>query len=553
LAGRYRILDRIGSGGIGEVYRALDEQTQTTVALKLLRAGAVRDLEQASRLFEGAWTANLIRHENIIVVHETGLSEYGPFIVMEDLRGENVGKILERHGRLKPAHAYAIIEPVLLALGVAHSVGLLHGDVKPENVVVCHQSNLRVTVKLLDFGAAGTNSSAQSIVSTTEYLSPEQANNNAIDHRSDLFSACVLLYELLTNTRPFHGPTASSTIYRIVNLPCPSLAESGLLHQNALWAVLRRGLDKDPTQRYQSSREILESLRPVMLAETSTNHLLSELLPPISLLRTESASMPTASAVSLRPPSAPSPESGSRLTAYARNSQRPPSRSQDSGRYELNTPSITPSSDAPSLSPPERDSLGPVLPARYRGRYKVRAIVWQALDEYLRARRPPALRERLLFDVSTEEASDLLLGTLQGIVYCDLDALTLYIEMATARLFPDDPGWCHSAGREAVDGLLSVALCRSIPPASSNLNTLRRICRVAAPLFDFGDWQASQGEDPKRATLTVTGVDPLCLGLRMFCVGLIERSVSLVHAGASVDIVRGESHFMPRLILEVTT
>jgi hypothetical protein len=178
--------------------------------------------------------------------------------------------------------------------------------------------------------------------------------------------------------------------------------------------------------------------------------------------------------------------------------------------------------------------------------------VWQALDEYLRARRPPTLRERLLFDLSTEEASDLLLGTLQGIVYCDLDTLTRYVELASVRLFSEDPNWCKNAGREAVEGLLAVATSRSTSPASNLVATLRRICRVAAPLFDFGDWQAAPGADPRRASLTLSGIDPLCLGLRLFCVGLVERTVGLAHAGANVEVVRGESHFMPRLVLEVT-
>jgi serine/threonine-protein kinase len=543
LAGRYRIVEKIGSGGIGEVYRALDEQSQTTVAIKLLRAGAVRDLEQASRLFEGAWTANLIRHDHIIVVYETGLSEYGPFIVMEDLRGENVGRLLERHGRLKLAYAFAIIEPVLLALGVAHSVGLLHGDVKPQNVVVCRQTNRRVTVKLLDFGAAGSNSAAQAIVSTTDYLSPEQANNRPIDHRSDLFSACVLLYELLTNTRPFHGPSASSTAYRIINQPCPSLAESGLLHQSALSTILKRGLEKDPSLRFQSSRELLETLRPVMAADIPSSQLLSDLLPSTSFLRIEPGSVPPVSAVLPRAPTAPNPESGARPAMSLRPSQRPASAIVDSGRYEVGV----------SLLEPKRDSLAPVLPARHRGRYKVRAIVWQALDEFLRARRPAEQREQLLVELSTEDAKDLLAGTLQGIVHCDLDTLTLYVEMATSRLFSDDPTWCRNAGREAVEGLFSGALSRSIPPIPNALSTLRRICRTAAPLFDFGDWQITQGAAPERMTLTVTGIDPLCLGLRLFCIGFVERAVVLAHAGATVELVRGENHFMPRLILDITT
>ena len=197
--------------------------------------------------------------------------------------------------------------------------------------------------------------------------------------------------------------------------------------------------------------------------------------------------------------------------------------------------------------------MGPVLPARYRGRYKVRAVVWQALDEYVRARRPANLRERLLTDLATEEASDLLLGTLQGIVYADLDTITLFVELATGRMFSGDVGWCRAAGRESVDGILATALSRSIPPALNVLVTLRRVCRIAAPLFDFGEWQAIEGADAKHATLSVTGMDPVCLGLRLFCVGLIERSLTVVHSGISVNITRGDGPFMPRLVLDVST
>jgi serine/threonine-protein kinase len=542
LAGRYRVIERIGSGGTGEVYRAHDEQTQSSVAVKLLRPGAAHDLEQATQLFEGAWTASLIRHPNIVAIHETGLCAHGPFIVMEDLRGENVGRVLERHGRLDAAHALALIEPVLLALGAAHGVGLTHGDVKPENVVVCQAARQGATVKLLDFGTGITDNTKRHFVGTTEYLSPEQASLKPADSRSDLFSACVLLYELLTNTRPFHGPTASSTTYRIINLPCPSLAESGLPHHDALWNVLHRGLEKAPTERYQNCRELLEALRPLMCGRTPANLLLGELLPPLLMLG-ESGSMPVASGVIRRSaaPSSPGPESDSRMTASTRAAPRPSSMRPDSSRRDSMQPT-----GARGF-----DSLAPLMPNRHRGRYKVRAIVWQALDAYLRARRPPSLHERLLTDISSDEARDLFLGTLQGIVYCPLELVTLYVELATERLFDGELGWCQAAGREAVDGVLSMALSRSIPPTLSLLVSARRVCQVMASLFDFGTWRVAQGTDPKRVTVTIGQMDPLCVGLRLFFVGLVERAINIVHGNCTVTILRGDGPFMPRLILEV--
>lgn len=542
LAGRYRVLERIGSGGTGEVYRAHDEQTQSNVAIKLLPAGTARDLEQTAQLFEGAWSANLIRHPNIVTIHDTGLCDSGPFIVMEDLRGENTGRVLIRHGRLDAFHALALIEPVLLALGAAHAVGITHGDVKPENVVLCQTARQGATVKLLDFGTGITDNTTRHFVGTTEYLSPEQANLQPADSRSDLFSVCVLLYELLTNTRPFHGPTASSTTYRIINLPCPSLAASGLLRHDALWQVLCRGLEKAPEERYQNSRELLEALRPFMSTETPTSLLRGELLAP-ALLLGDSGSMPVASGVVRRyeATASPGPASGSRLAKSQRLSQHPNSVRPDSSRRN----SVQPP------SPRGFDSTALVLPSRFRGRHKVRAIVWQAFDDYVKARRPPSLRERLLVEVAGDEARDLLLGTLQGIVYCDLEQVTLYIGLATERLFEGDTVWCRAAGREAVDGVLATALCRSIPPTLSVLFTARRVCQILSPLFDFGSWRVTQGNDPKRVTVTIAEVDPLCVGLRLFFLGLVERAVNIAHGNCTVTVLRGDGPFMPRVILEV--
>jgi eukaryotic-like serine/threonine-protein kinase len=541
LAGRYRLLERIGTGGIGEVYRAADDRMQCTVAIKLLRAGAPHDLEQASRLFDGASTASQIHHQHIVQVHETGLCEFGPFIVMEDLRGENVGRLLARHGRLKKESCFAIIEPVLSALGAAHSIGLIHGDVKPENVVVCQLPDNRVTVKLLDFGAMSSTSTAGQFVGSTEYLSPEQAEGRPMDHRSDLFSACVLLYELLTNSLPFHGPTAAATTYRIANLACPTLEQVGLAHSEALSEVLLRGLQKEPQRRHAHVRELLEALRPLMAGETPASTLLSELLPVGTLLRQESGTMPSSSAVSQRPRSAPmtGPESGARLTSAA-------------PRPSLFPPSSRPDPSQPS-SPRERDSLPPVLPARYRGRYRARAIVWQALDEYVRSRRPANLRERILYDIGNEDASDLLLGTLQGIVYCELESITQYIELATMRLFSGDPSWCRAAGREAVEGVLSAALTRSIPPTPNVVITLRRVCRILGPLFDFGEWQVDGQDQVTAAVVSISSMDAVCQGLRLWVVGLIERSLAVVHQGASLTVTRGEGSFMSRLVIEVVT
>jgi len=150
-------------------------------------------------------------------------------------------------------------------------------------------------------------------------------------------------------------------------------------------------------------------------------------------------------------------------------------------------------------------------------------------------------------------ASDLLLGTLYGFAYCDLDSLTLYIELATARLFSGDAAWCRIAGNDCVDGVLSPALSRSIPPNSSIGATLRRVGRIVGPFFDFGHWHLDEDESPYRAVMSLTDVEVACQGLRLWYVGLIERSMSLTRQRVNVNILRGEGSFMPRLTIEVST
>jgi hypothetical protein len=381
-------------------------------------------------------------------------------------------------------------------------------------------------------------STGRQFLGSSEYLSPEQIEGGPIDHRSDLFSVCVLLFELLTNSLPFHGPTAASTTHRIVNSPCPTLEQTGLLHLEGLSEVLLRGLEKAPARRHSNARELLEALRPLMQGDTPAESLLSDLLPLAALMRQESGTMPASATVSQRSratSSMPSPESGARLaTALARQSLVPTASRSDA---------------TPASNPPEREGLGAVLPARYRGRFRVRAIVWQALDEYVRSRRPANLRERILYDIGGDDASDLLLGTLQGIVYCELESLTQYITLATTRLFSDDHQWCRAAGREAVDGVLSAALTRSIPPTPNVTLTLRRTCRILGPLFDFGEWQAAQHDQAAR--MSISGIDAMCQGLRLWVVGVVERSLAVAHHRTTLTITRGDGSFMPKMVLDV--
>jgi serine/threonine protein kinase len=546
LAGRYRILERIGTGGVGEYYRAVDERTEEYVTIKLLRTGIAHGLDEASHWFEGASSGGLFRHPNILRVEGTGLSDFGPFVIMEDFRGDNAKRLLERHGRLRKESAFAIIEPVFLALSAAHSIGLLHGDVKPENVIVCHQSQQRVAVKLLEFGVLSTAHPTSQLAASLDYLSPEQIEGRPADHRSEQFASCVLLYELLTNSLPFHGATPAATTSRIVRLPCPSLAERGVPHEEPLSAVLRRGLEKDPSRRYANMRDLLETLRPLMQSKMHASAILAELLPVATLLRHGSGTIVSPNSTIQRTRTTPIPirESGARLASPSILSSWPAPVSHSDP--------LLPQAQSSRERETERDSFALVLPVRYRGRYRARAVVWQSLDEYVRARRPATLRERILYDIGTEMAGDLLLGTLSGIVHCELDPITQYIELATLRLFSGDSNWCRTAGQEAVAGILATALTRSIPPTLTIDATLRRVCRILSPLFDFAEWQVDQDHEEQRAQVSVCGLDAVCQGLRLWIVGVMERALAVAHPRPTLTIVRGETSFMPRMIIDVT-
>jgi len=535
LASRYRILEKLGAGWHGDVYRAVDEQTRTTVVVRLFQFDATGHSSSAPRRLGDALAANLIRHPHIVQSHEVGQSEFGPFVVTEDLRGEHIGRLLERHGRLKRESCFAIIEPVLLALGAAHSMGLIHGDVKPRNVWVCQLPDNRVTVKVLGFGMAAPPLEPPQSPVHISHFAPEQLESNALEPRTDQFAACATLYELLTNSLPFQGPTVATTIQRILHQPCPTLEQAGAPQTDALSKVIMRGLEKDPARRYPGVRELLDALRPLMQGDSTQAMLLSELLPASALLRKDSGTIPSASAASQRPraSSISSPESGARLAAASRR------------------PSFSPPSSRPESSRPTLDSLVPVLPAQHRGRYRARAVIWQSLDSYVRARRPAYLRERILYDIGSNDASDLLLGTLQGIVYCDLDSISQYIELATARLFSGDPSWCRYAGQEAVDGVLSAALTRSIPPTPDITVSVRRVCRILGPMFDFGEWQVDEAGAPNSALVTISGINAVCQGLRLWVVGLMERSLSVAHQRARLTVNRGEAAFTPRLMIEI--
>jgi serine/threonine-protein kinase len=268
--GKYRLAERIGGGGMGDVYRAENVNAGRAVAIKFLHPELAQNVEVAQRFFQEAQAVNKIRHPNVVDVLDAGVGELGPYIVMEFLDGESVGSALTRAGRFELDAAIGTAIPVLEALEAAHRAGVIHRDLKPENVFIAYDAGRNVmVVRLLDFGIAkildATGPSPRTrtgvVFGTPDYLSPEQATGDGpLDGRSDLFAVGVLLYELVTGVRPFRAPTAVATAFKVVHSEAAALNSTGVHVDQRLEGVVHRLLQKDPARRFPAASDVIREL-----------------------------------------------------------------------------------------------------------------------------------------------------------------------------------------------------------------------------------------------------------------------------------------------------
>jgi eukaryotic-like serine/threonine-protein kinase len=265
VAGRYRLRDLLGKGGMGAVWRAHDETLDVDVALKLIHRNLVGE-DTAERLLQEARAAAKLGHSSIVRVFDFGLTKFGePFFVMELLEGEDLATLLARRGRLSAIRAVQTILPIVHALDAAHAKGIIHRDLKPENIFVAKEDGQRLQPKIVDFGIAKLEEGDSRVTRTgallgsPAYMSPEQARGDDVDHRADIWSLCVVLYEIITGRIPFEGKNANATLYAIIaNEPPPLVMfASG---DDELWTILSIGLAKDPDKRWQAMRTLGEAL-----------------------------------------------------------------------------------------------------------------------------------------------------------------------------------------------------------------------------------------------------------------------------------------------------
>ena len=293
--GRYQIGDEIGRGGMGVVYRAKDTKLNRHVALKVLPTDVVADLDRRSRFIQEAQTASQLQHPHIGVVYEVDEIDGVSIIAMELIRGEKLSDMLNRASFSTP-RALTIAIEVAEGLACAHEAGVVHRDVKPANVMITEEGH----AKIIDFGLAklvaalsgdGDEFTAAAtapgiVMGTALYMSPEQARSDLLDHRSDVFSFGVMLYETLAGRPPFRGHNGVETLSAILHVPAPPLPPLGPIVSKEASFELQRIVDKclakDPADRYQGMRDVVVDLRGAWRhLETGATTLAS--LPPAAI------------------------------------------------------------------------------------------------------------------------------------------------------------------------------------------------------------------------------------------------------------------------------
>ncbi len=566
---------------MGDVYRAVNVLAGREVAIKLLHPELVENEELAKRFFQEARAINRIRHPNVVDVLDAGMSELGPYIVMDLLEGESTGQLLARLGRLRVEAAMATILPVLEALDAAHRAGIIHRDLKPENVFVAVDApNRRAIVRLLDFGIAKVlggqaTSSPRTrtgiVFGTPDYLSPEQATGDRpLDGRSDLFAVGVLLYELLTGAPPFRAPTAVATAFKVVHGEAPTLASAGVHVDSRVESVVHRLLEKEPDARFQTAGEVARELAPVV-PEPQRAAALARLLDPegrrgldltgeaqvSSVAPTSDAGLAAAEAEARSGLEPTRPAHGAMSTALAGARAR-----SDAGSGGSQPPRSGTAVSAVAVSPAAR-SLAPDaaalteapaprrMPAHLEGRFSVRGPVLRGVDRALTVAYGQAPRDAALARLTGKHAEDIRAGAINALVSYELETLDAYLELASLALVADRARW-RDLGRDAVAGELHGFLRAALRPSPDLGAAVRRGVSVWQRLFSFGSWRvvAAGGGG---VTVHIAELDAASQALRQWVIGVIEETASCA-TGRPVraSILAGGGDFDHELSCELT-
>ncbi len=260
-ADRYQIIEELGQGGMGRVYKALDKEVDERIAIKLLRPEIAADQKTIDRFRNELILARKIAHKNVCRMYDLNREENTYYITMEFVPGEDLKSFLKRSKQLTPSTIISVGKQVCEGLGEAHRLGIVHRDLKPQNIMIDKDGNARI----MDFGIARTLSgkgvTAEGvIIGTPVYMSPEQVEGTGIDHRSDIYSLGVVLYEMAAGHVPFEGETALSVAMKHKDELPKNPREFNPQMPGDLCSIILKCLEKDKDRRYQSSGELLNAL-----------------------------------------------------------------------------------------------------------------------------------------------------------------------------------------------------------------------------------------------------------------------------------------------------
>lgn len=262
LDGRYEITERIGEGGMADVYRATDVVDNKTVAVKILKKEFAENEEFLRRFRNESKAIAVLSHPNIVKIFDVGFSERIQFIVMEYIDGITLNEYMEQQGQLGWKDAVHFILQILRALQHAHSKGIVHRDIKPQNIMMLRDG----TIKVMDFGIAkfareDGKTGTDKAIGTVHYISPEQARGGETDAKSDIYSVGVMLYEMLTGKKPFDtdNPVSIAVMHMQAKVPLPHTVREDI--QIGLEEIILKAMEKDPADRYQTARDMMDDLQ----------------------------------------------------------------------------------------------------------------------------------------------------------------------------------------------------------------------------------------------------------------------------------------------------
>src|SRR5438132_6669486 len=287
--GQYRVISKIGEGGMGEVYRARDTKLGRDVAIKVLPTAFSTDGERLRRFEQEAQAAGALNHPNILSIFHIGTHDGAPYIVSELLEGET---LRDRMAGAALAQRKAIDYGLQIAKGLAaaHEKGIVHRDIKPDNIFITNDGH----VKILDFGLAkltsatdGTsqtevptrkvNTDPGTVMGTMGYMSPEQLKGRPADHRSDIFSFGAILYEMLSGKRAFRGDSMAETMRAVLRENPTDLSETNKTVSPALERLVRHCLEKNPDERFHSARDLAFAIENFSGAATSSGQTMTDI------------------------------------------------------------------------------------------------------------------------------------------------------------------------------------------------------------------------------------------------------------------------------------